>query len=118
MTVKCLTDLQKEIAIRMYESEQQIKDIAAYLDTSERTVGRVLVEAGLSTPTQRVSEEASHVMKLLAKYKVNPKELESILRAYAGAVSGASALSALPKRVQTAALFLPPQVFANESAAH
>lgn len=110
MTVKCLTDLEKETAIRMYEAGDHIKDIAEYLNTSERTIGRVLAEAGLTSPTQRITEEASHVMRLLAKYRVNPKNLESILRAHVGVVSGASPLPTLPKRVQTAALFMPPQV--------
>lgn len=79
MTVQCLNDYEKQAIVRFYNSKQPVKQIAEIFGTSERTIGRVITEAGLATPVQRLTEEASMALKILKKHNVEVKDLDKIL---------------------------------------
>ena len=85
MTVKCLTQQQKTWVIDVYnEKLLNQKGMAKYLRTSERTINRVLNEAGLATAVPRIQGEAYQVMQLLKEYNVKgSEELRKILDHYA-----------------------------------
>lgn len=79
--VKCLTDVQKNFVIKAYQAKHKTqKELAQYLDVSERTINRVLVEAGLATPVARIKGEAHQVMQLLKKYGVDYAMLNRVLQ--------------------------------------
>ena len=80
MTVKCLTQDQKYSLITLYKNKLfNQKQLAERFNTSERTVNRVLIEAGLATPVARIKGEAYHVMQLLKKYGLDKDSLTSLL---------------------------------------
>ena len=86
MTVKCVTKAQKDMIRVAYTStnpriKKNIKQIAAMLSVSERTISRVLAELGLASPTQLIKGEAYQVMQMLKKHKVDMDELTQILQA-------------------------------------
>ncbi len=71
MTVKCLNDVQKNFVIKAYQAKHKTqKELATYLNTSERTINRVLIEYGLATPVARIKGEAYQVMQVLKKYNI------------------------------------------------
>ncbi len=75
MSVKCLSDVQKNFVIKAYQAKHKSqKELAQYLDVSERTINRVLTEAGLATPVARIKGEAYQVMQLLKKYGITSVE--------------------------------------------
>ncbi len=75
MSVKCLSDVQKNFVIKAYQAKHKSqKELAQYLDVSERTINRVLIEAGLATPVARIKGEAYQVMQLLKKYGITSVE--------------------------------------------
>lgn len=79
--VKCLNQSQKNFVLYHYHKKtMNQKNIATHLNVSERTVHRVLVQAGLATPVQRLKEEAKQAMALLTKYNVSVKTLADMLR--------------------------------------
>ena len=80
MTVKKLTNKQKEAVVIIYDSKTRtIKEIAEFLGVSSRTIGRVLEEAGLMKPVARLQAEAKTVMTLLYKHKITVQQLETLL---------------------------------------
>lgn len=81
MAVKCLTDVQKKFVALAYQNKHKTqKELAEYLNTSERTINRTLEELGLATPVARIKGEAYQVMQLLKKYNISTaKELEPLL---------------------------------------
>lgn len=80
MTVKCVSDTQKTTIAYWYQNKtMNQKEIAKRMDVSERTVNRVLIEAGLATPVQRIKGEAHLVMKLLQQYHLDRIKLETVL---------------------------------------
>ena len=71
MTVKCLNETQKNFVIKAYQAKHKSqKELAEYLNVSERTINRVLIEAGLATPVARIKGEAYQVMQLLKQYGI------------------------------------------------
>lgn len=80
ITVKCLTEAEKDGVITYYTSDYLIKDIADIYQVSPRTINRVIIERGYYTPVAKLQEEASMVMKLLKQYGVRPEELEHVLQ--------------------------------------
>lgn len=72
MTVKCLTQTQKDIIVLWYQKKiYNQKELAKHYNTSERTINRVLIEAGLATPVARIKGEAYQVMQVLKKYNIH-----------------------------------------------
>lgn len=85
MSVKCLTTMEKDYVVFLYQTKKMtLKHISKLMVVSPRTVQRVLIERGLATPVARVKGEAYQAIKLLHKYKVDIKDLESILNSQAG----------------------------------
>lgn len=71
MAVTCLTQHQKSLIIVRYSNKSMTqKEMAKCFDVSERTINRVLIEAGLATPVARIKGEAYQVMQLLKKYNI------------------------------------------------
>lgn len=80
MAVKCLTDRQKQMIILCYTRDKcQLKEMAENFDVSARTIQRVLIEAGIATPVERIKGEAYHVMQLLKKHRLDKESLERML---------------------------------------
>lgn len=75
MSVKCLNEAQKNFVIKAYQAKHKSqKELAEYLNVSERTINRVLIEAGLATPVARIKGEAYRVMQVLKKYGITSVE--------------------------------------------
>lgn len=79
MTVKCLTLSEKQAIVIDYQCDARIKSIAEWYGVSERTVGRVLAEANLLTPTERISQDMQKVRKIMKKYGVTVDSLDYVL---------------------------------------
>ena len=80
MSVKCLTQHQKAYVVYYYNLKKaKQKELAEQFGVSERTINRVLIEAGVATPVARIQGEAYTVMKLLKKYGLDAKSLMSVL---------------------------------------
>lgn len=80
MRRKALSKLQENSICAQHAEGYPQKQIALNIGCSPRTVGRVLVARGVATAVPRLQDEARHVMKLLKKHDINPKELELILK--------------------------------------
>lgn len=81
MTVKCLSQEEKNIIITAYNSKcVNQKEIAQYWKVSERTINRVLIEAGVATPVARIKGEAYQVMQILKKYEIAASQLEPLIQ--------------------------------------
>lgn len=81
MSVKCLTQAQKNLIVHWYKNKiYSQKELAQKMTTSERTINRVLVEYGLATPVARIKGEAYQVMQLLKKYGIDYITLEQIIK--------------------------------------
>lgn len=80
MTVKCLSAEQQRAVVYLYQTGMTQKRLSEEFLVSERTIHRVLIDAGLFTPTERIQAEAAGVMRLLRKYNVRPEHLERILK--------------------------------------
>ena len=80
MSVKCLNETQKYFVIKAYQAKHKSqKELAEYLKVSERTINRVLIEAGLATPVARIKGEAYQVMQLLKKHGLDLHSLKKML---------------------------------------
>ena len=83
MPVRCLTPEEKKDVIKAYSVDKLfLKDIAAAYCVSERTINRVLIEAGLATPVERIKGEAYQAMQLLKKHGYTVEELETLLNQF------------------------------------
>lgn len=81
ITVKCLTEEDKDSFVRQYERKtMKMKDLAKVFDTSPRTLNRVLEERGLATPVPRLKGEAHQVMRLIGSYGLNAEKLGLLLK--------------------------------------
>lgn len=82
MAVKCISAAAKADIIALYRSKAlSQREIAKNYAISERTIHRIIVEAGLATPVARIKGEAYNVMKLLKSYNMGLKELAAMLAA-------------------------------------
>ena len=80
MAIRCLNEHQKKYIIYYYTRKTlNQKSLAQQFEVSERTINRVLIEAGIATPVARIKGEAYHVMKLLEHYGLDLKMLKTIL---------------------------------------
>ena len=81
MTVKCLDKTSKKQIVEMFQNKKATqREIASQFFVSERTIHRVLEEAGLATTIPRIQGEAYQVMQTLKKYGIEPQDLENIFR--------------------------------------
>ena len=78
MTVKCLSQIDKQFIVLNYRTGSSIKRIASDMDVSTRTVNRVLDEMGVCKLTQQ--SEMKTVKEILIRYSVSAKELENFLK--------------------------------------
>ena len=70
MTVKCITPAQKECITSYFLAKTYTqRELAKQYKTSERTIHRVLVEAGIATTVPRIKGEAYNVMQMLKKHQ-------------------------------------------------
>lgn len=82
MTVKAVSQLSKDKIIMYYKNKSlNQKNLALAFDTSERTINRVLIEAGLLTPVAQLKADAYNVMQVLKKYNIDPSKLDQVLTA-------------------------------------
>lgn len=80
MTVKCLSQGAKQALIAQYRNKLVNQtELALKYGVSERTVNRVLIEAGLATPVPRLKGEAYQVMQVLKKHHIEPENLNAVL---------------------------------------
>lgn len=79
MTVKCLTVQEKQAIASKYLAGWFITGIAYYHDVSPRTISRVLAEANLLTPTERVDAETKKIKRIMAKYGITVHTLDATL---------------------------------------
>ena len=80
MSVKCLTQHQKAYVVYYYNMKKSSqKELAWQFGVSQRTINRVLIEAGVATPVARIQGEAYQVMHLLKKYHLDLPTLKTIL---------------------------------------
>lgn len=80
MTVKILNDHQKKFICNNYTGKyMNQKQLAKHFLVSERTINRVLNEAGLATAVPRLKGEAYRAMQVLKKHNVSVDQLDSLL---------------------------------------
>ena len=81
MSVKCLTPADKDSIIGFYKAKHlNIKQLAKNFNTSPRTIGRVLEDAGLATPVPRLKGEAYLILGLLKEHGIDtPDQLRNHL---------------------------------------
>jgi len=79
-----LTALQRKNIVYQYQSKQfNIRQLSGMYGVSQRTIGRVIVAAGLSLPVERLQGEAKLVMEILHKHKVTSLILNKLLTNHA-----------------------------------
>ena len=79
MTVKCISQATKDRIITAYRVGAQQKDLAKWYITSERTINRVLIEAGLLTPVPQLKADAYIAMQVLKKHGIEAGALDEVL---------------------------------------
>lgn len=80
--VKCLTQPQKDYLCTHFVAKTMTqRQLAKFFDVSERTIHRVLEEAGLATTVPRIKGEAYEVMQMLKHYSYSISELNDELAA-------------------------------------
>lgn len=80
MTVKILHQSEKDTIISRYQSKQWTqKDLAFAFRVSERTINRVLNEAGIATAVPRIKGEAYRALKTLEKHNILVDDLDARL---------------------------------------
>ena len=81
MSVNCLSQAEKDTVIHYYKINVPQKRLATYAGVSERTINRVLIEAGLATPVARIQGEAHQVMQLVKAYGLSYQGVKNVLEA-------------------------------------
>ena len=79
MTVKCLTPEDKVRVAADYQAGWKIQQIAQWEGVSPRTISRVLAEANLLTPTQRIDAEMKKIRRIMDKYGITVDTLDATL---------------------------------------
>ena len=79
MTVKCLTPEDKVRVAADYQAGWEIQLIAYWEGVSPRTISRVLAEANLLTPTQRIDAEMKKIRRIMDKYGITVDTLDATL---------------------------------------
>ena len=79
MTVKCLTTEEKVRVVASYQGGLSITQIAGWVGVSPRTISRVLAEANLLTPTERIDAEMKKIRRIMDKYGITVDTLDATL---------------------------------------
>ena len=79
MTVKCLTPEDKVRVVADYRAGWQIQEIAHWKGVSPRTISRVLAEANLLTPTERIDADMKKIRRIMNKYGITVDTLDATL---------------------------------------
>ena len=80
MTVLCITQEDKDTIVGVFVAKLFTqRELAHSYKTSERTINRVLVEAGVATTIPRLKGEAYTAIKLMEKHNVPIYDLEAML---------------------------------------
>lgn len=79
MPVKCLSLTSKQSIVIDYKINPSIRQLAKWYGVSERTIGRVLAEANLLAPNERISQDMQKVRKIMKKYGVTVASLDYVL---------------------------------------
>ena len=80
MTVRCLSQRDKDTIVGVFVAKLFTqRELAQSYKTSERTINRVLVEAGIATTVPRLKGEAYTAIKLMEKHQVPIYDLEAML---------------------------------------
>ena len=80
MTVRCLTQPCKNQILDLYKRKlMNQKELADCFNVSQRTINRVLIEAGVATPVERIQGEAYQVRQLLKKHALDYQKLNMLL---------------------------------------
>lgn len=79
MTVKCLTPEDKVRVAADYQAGWEIQQIAQWEGVSPRTISRVLAEANMLTPTQRIDAEMKKIRHIMDKYGITVDTLDATL---------------------------------------
>ena len=80
MTVKCLSQDQKEHVIHLYcHGEFPVSTIAGYYGVSHRTINRVLNEFEVPTPQERAEGDLYHLRNLMRKHNMTPNDVEELI---------------------------------------
>ena len=105
MTVKCLKTLHKDTIVSLYTAKHMNqKELAQEFCVSERTINRVLIEAGVATAVPRLKGEAYRAMQILKKHEISVDELDALLKSFYQKLQEPS------KPAAVAALFRPIQL--------
>ena len=80
MTIKCLTEVRKILIVAWYQRRLMTqKELSVHFGVSERTINRVLIEAGVATAVPRLQGEAYQAMQILKKHNISVNELDEVL---------------------------------------
>ena len=79
MTVKCLTPKDKVRVAADYQAGWGIQQIAQWEGVSPRTISRVLAEANLLTPTERIDADMKKIRRIMDKYGITVDTLDATL---------------------------------------
>ena len=79
MIVKCLTPEDKVRVAADYQKGWQIRQIAYCEKVSPRTISRVLAEANLLTPTERIDADMKKIRRIMDKYGITVDTLDATL---------------------------------------
>lgn len=83
MTVKCLFDEVKLSIVNNFNSKAlNQKQLSQLYGVSERTINRVLNEAGVATAVPRIQGEAYQAMQILKKHNIAVEDLNAVLETY------------------------------------
>ena len=79
MPVKCLTPEDKVRVVARYQGGINITQIAEWEGVSPRTISRVLAEANLLTPTERIDADMRKIRRIMDKYGITVDTLDATL---------------------------------------
>ena len=79
MTVNCFTQEEKVRVAADYQGGWRIKQIAQWNGVSPRTISRVLAEANLLTPTERIDADMKKIRRIMDKYGITVDTLDAAL---------------------------------------
>ena len=79
MTVKCLSPEAKVQVVNLYQAGWEIQEIAYWEKVSPRTISRVLAEANLLTPTERIDADMKKIRRIMDKYGITVDTLDATL---------------------------------------
>jgi transcriptional antiterminator len=79
MTVQCISPENKVSLVQLYSNNWPIKDLSYYFQVSPRTVRRVLAEANMIMPSERIDAEIAKIKRIMKKYGITVDTLDATL---------------------------------------